>query len=113
MNHLEKLDRRAFLRGLTVTSAGLLVPKAVQVFMPSEKSVFVESDFAFGEQHVVISRIHDSVIIEAPTEAEGASVLLAIIERNRRLFQYIHSLPVTTCRTQTLWPNCSNTPKPA
>lgn len=31
---LEQLDRRAFLRGMMVTSAGLLVPKPVQVFVP-------------------------------------------------------------------------------
>lgn len=33
MNPLEKLDRRAFLRGLMVTSAGLLVPRRT-IFAP-------------------------------------------------------------------------------
>lgn len=35
MERLEKLDRRAFLRGMMVTSAGLVVPKPVQVFVPN------------------------------------------------------------------------------
>lgn len=34
MNRLERLDRRAFLRGMMVTSAGLLVPKPARVFVP-------------------------------------------------------------------------------
>jgi hypothetical protein len=114
---LEKLDRRAFLRGLTLTSAGLLVPKAVQVFMPSEQSVFVDSDFAFGE-NVTITQIHDSITVEAPTMSEGAKALKAIFERSIGLFPELTldinvNGIVTTCRTQTQWPNRSNTPKPA
>lgn len=31
---LENLDRRAFLRGLTVTAAGLLVPKPIMMAVP-------------------------------------------------------------------------------
>jgi hypothetical protein len=117
-NNLEKLDRRAFLRGLTLTSAGLLVPKAVQVFMPSERIVYVDSDFSFGE-HVNITRIHDSIIVEAPTFAEGTQALAAIVERNRKLFPngigpLIFDLDsISTTRTQIQWPNRSNTPKPA
>jgi hypothetical protein len=74
--NLEKLDRRAFLRGLTITSAGLLVPKAVQVFMPS--TPWVTSDaagqIAFDFETLIIpegmpvSRIHDSYVISGNHE---------------------------------------------
>jgi len=34
MDKLEQLDRRAFLRGMMLTSAGVLVPKPARVFVP-------------------------------------------------------------------------------
>lgn len=35
MHKLERLDRRAFLRGMMVTSAGLVVPKPASVVIPN------------------------------------------------------------------------------
>lgn len=41
MDQLERLDRRAFLRGMMVTSAGLLVPRAT-LFLPVERCPTLE-----------------------------------------------------------------------
>jgi len=49
---LERLDRRAFLFGLTVTSAGLLVPKAARVFVPPPRGVSVAFDYETSTLHV-------------------------------------------------------------
>lgn len=40
----EALDRRAFLRGMMVTSAGLLVPKPVSVFVPEPPTLYVSAE---------------------------------------------------------------------
>lgn len=42
MRELEQLDRRAFLRGMMITSAGLLVPKPAQVFVTASEPKSVD-----------------------------------------------------------------------
>lgn len=91
--HLEQIDRRAFLRGLTLTSAGLLIPKAVQVFVPNEQLVFASSDFA-------LSTVHDEVIAYTSCHAPFITSMLALFGS------------IETLRTQSLFPNLSNVPKP-
>lgn len=102
--HLEQIDRRAFLRGLTLTSAGLLVPKAVQVFVPNEQLAFASSDFAF-------STIHDEVIAYCADAQHSLAWYLArmpeFLQIGPNSFQFIG-----TSRTQTAHPNLSNVPKP-
>lgn len=64
MDKFEQLDRRAFLRGLTITAAGLLVPKPVQVFVPAPAYAIVQ--------------IHDSLLITGtPPDSTESLVALA------------------------------------
>lgn len=49
---LERLDRRLFLRGLMLTSAGLVVPKPVQVAVPELSSVTPIDWRAMSEDHI-------------------------------------------------------------
>lgn len=56
---LERLDRRAFLSGLMLTSAGLLVPKPVQVFVPRSNSLYLAYYEASGDFYLsVVTDIH-------------------------------------------------------
>ena len=92
--HLEQIDRRAFLRGLTLTSAGLLVPKAVQVFVPP---------LPFAEPRYLVG-------IDPGLTATGS-----VLSRCHAPFMETLALynPIETCRFESLFPNLSNVPKPA
>ena len=61
--HLEQIDRRAFLRGLTLTSAGLLLPKVVQVFVPNEQ-------LALTSNNITVDVIQDEIIAYCATDAK-------------------------------------------
>jgi hypothetical protein len=104
--NLEKLDRRAFLRGLTVTSAGLLVPKAVQVFMPGDDLLTANMgdqfafDFETSVQGMRVTRIHDSYTFEGTPEQVKACTRKWNILIGR------------TLRVQCSAPNYSNIPRP-
>lgn len=91
--HLEQMDRRAFLRGLMLTSAGLLVPKAVQVFVPAfaEPQYLVGIDPGLTTGFAVLSRCHAPFI----------TTILASFGT------------IETAHTQSLFPNLYNIPKPA
>jgi hypothetical protein len=103
---LEKLDRRAFLRGLTLTSAGILVPKVVQVFMPGDglRTANMGEQFAFdfetGVQGMNVTRIHDSYTFEGTPEQVAAFTKKWTILIGR------------TLRTQCSAPNYCNIPRP-
>lgn len=99
--NLEKLDRRAFLRGLTVTSAGLLVPKAVQVFMPSEpRYVAIDFETLIIPPGMSVSRIHDSIMVTGNPEQ---------VKECTRLWSYLAG---QTLRTSCTQPNEQNIPRP-
>lgn len=92
--HLEQINRRAFLRGLTLTSAGLLVPKAVQVFVPplpfAEPRYLVSIDPGLTATGLVINRCH------------------APFMKTLALFK-----PIETLHIESLFPNLSYFPKPS
>lgn len=57
MERLERLDRRAFLRGMMVTSAGLLVPKPATIFVPPLECQFDGYVLRFESYRFLISEL--------------------------------------------------------
>lgn len=97
--HLEQLDRRAFLRGLTLTSAGLFVPRSAMVAVlplavPTQvimqrggSEAVIHYKLHNGVEHIEPMTVHKAVDLVNYLNRQNSTVLLTrLIGRTDNVF---------------------------
>ena len=73
----DKIDRRAFLRGMMLTSAGLLAPRPVMVQVPAGPRIVPACTDEFGDKLIAIVNAHMRAAYSGSRPWEVAEALLA------------------------------------